>query len=113
MNSKFAVILGVAALVAAPSVSGAAPMVPEINQPSTITLVAGGCGPNAWRGPWAAAAARLTTAACRTAITKSALSPATRARPVTGADPGAIAATRPITAVCPTAAGSNRRGGRW
>jgi hypothetical protein len=52
MNTKFAVMLGFAALLAAPSLSSAAPIMPEIDAPSAITLVAGGCGPNAWRGPY-------------------------------------------------------------
>ena len=52
MNTKFAVILGAAALFAAPCIPNAAPLMPTIEAPSAITLVAGGCGPNAWRGPW-------------------------------------------------------------
>lgn len=52
MNTKFAVIIGMAVL-ALPSLTNAAPLMPQIDQqPAAITLVAGGCGPNAWRGPY-------------------------------------------------------------
>jgi len=30
----------------------AAPIAPALSAASDIVLVAGGCGPNAWRGPW-------------------------------------------------------------
>jgi hypothetical protein len=52
MNTKIAAILGIAVVVAMPSLVNATPIMPDIEQPSMITLVAGGCGPNGWRGPW-------------------------------------------------------------
>ena len=52
MNTKVAFIIAAAALFAAPSLAAATPLMPAIYTPSEITLVAGGCGPNAWRGPY-------------------------------------------------------------
>ena len=41
------------ALVALPVISAnAMPIVSDLGVKAPITLVAGGCGPGAWRGPW-------------------------------------------------------------
>jgi hypothetical protein len=52
MYTKLALLIGMAAF-AAPALATATPLVPRIEQSSAaFTLIAGGCGPGAWRGPW-------------------------------------------------------------
>jgi hypothetical protein len=106
MNTKVAFIISAAALFAAPSLAAATPLMPAIDTPSDITLVAGGCGPNAWRGPYGGCRTtpfygRLPNGYYQERPVASNACP-----PVTGAAHGAIAATRRITVVCLTAAGS-------
>ena len=50
--TRIAAVLGLA-LAALTSVSaGAMTIQPSLNAPAVIEQVAGGCGPNAWRGPY-------------------------------------------------------------
>jgi hypothetical protein len=50
MNTKIAIMLG--ATLVGPSLAGATPIMPVVDQSSIAMPVAGGCGPNGWRGPW-------------------------------------------------------------
>ncbi len=106
MNTKVAFIIAAAALFAAPSLAAATPLMPAIYTPSKITLVPAAAAPMHGVVPTVVAGPRHSTVVCRMVTTRSVLLPAMRALPVTGAAHGAIAATRRITVVCLTAAGS-------
>jgi hypothetical protein len=54
LRSRMAIVVGLASALVASVCAQAAPMQPVngIDRPSMIIQVAGGCGPNGWRGPW-------------------------------------------------------------
>jgi hypothetical protein len=54
LTSRMAIVVGLAsALVVSVCAAHAAPMTtPNLGQTSLTIQVAGGCGPNGWRGPW-------------------------------------------------------------
>ena len=52
-TSRMAIVVGLAsALVVSVCAAHAAPAAPNLGQISLTVQVSGGCGPNAWRGPW-------------------------------------------------------------
>ena len=54
LTSRMAIVVGLASALVASVCAEAAPMQPVngIGRPSMTIQVAGGCGPNGWRGPW-------------------------------------------------------------
>ena len=104
-------VLGLTAMAAFPA--SAAPMAaPVETRDSNIVLVAQGCGPGWWRGPWGHCrdtpfTGRMPGAVGPTTIRRPTAISAMAALPAIGAAPGVTAATRRITAVSPAAVGNS------